>query len=255
MTVTSMDVVYPPITPTDFFDYFTLVLLAIHFGALIYTLVMVERGKFINLKSSTGKWTRIVMWLYLIWELFSIALLYIDCPKIVSIIFRFLGPIFTLNFILGLLDILKGFEKGSKFINDRNIKVAQVSFCVIFVILIGPSLELFIFWNSVNALAIPQKYTDFMYGFHVILHLLYIYWQFGYMALYLKNFYDEIDRVQSAKRSVSMKKSANIIAICYTFCIIGTILWLYALMLNGILNREIDCLGRTGMSCATLFGN
>jgi membrane protein CcdC involved in cytochrome C biogenesis len=146
---------FPKTTIDSPLEYVAFIFLISYMVLLLHFLVKTIRGNWIDLKNATGKFSIAILALLVIWQIFVFILLYVDSPKIVSLLYTLFGQTVGLVFMLGLCHFLKGFCKNSSFITIKRIKYTQILFCGLYVVLIGPHWYLFGFINSTNPPSFP----------------------------------------------------------------------------------------------------
>jgi hypothetical protein len=123
-------------------------------SGLLYLLFKCLFGKFVDLRTPTGKLSLFVSGMVVVLQIVILFQLYFDVGKIVKVLFYIAAAFATLVYIFGLLDILRGFCKQSRFITFKSIKNAQTAVCVLFAVLNVPGWYHFFFLEENAAMDI-----------------------------------------------------------------------------------------------------
>jgi hypothetical protein len=238
MTITVADRIFPNSRLETPQEYIALAFLVFQFLVLVYVFIELVRGRILDLKKSIGKYFLSLISLLMVWQLLCYSLLYIDCPKVVSLLYALVAAILQTATVMALLDILKGFIKNSKFISTKSIKFSQIGFSIFHLVLIVPHYYLLRFWNVPNNVPNPFSISIFqnMYQLHSAVLFMYICWQFFYMIYYLKAVYGLSDSgpKNSNEKNDPLRKSLFIIITGLSLEVVSMVVWVYSFSLIGL---------------------
>lgn len=162
MRIALNDIVYATSTLQTPQEYIVLILLVLYMVALLYTLIRCLMSDWIDLRSKIGQFSIAVLLLCIGWEILCFLILYKDWDtKLIGLLFALVGGTVALIFILGLLDLLKGFSDHSRYITTKRIKFAQLFGCILYLVCVGPHYYLFWFLETKRPDIYPVKVFNY----------------------------------------------------------------------------------------------
>lgn len=135
-------------------EYAVLFLFISHLSFCLYLFYKCIFYKALDLYSKVGKFALVTLSILIIWQIFNICLMYIECSKLVSLLSAIVATHLSLAGALGMMELLKSFSVGSKFLSVRRILFMQIGFCMIHFTLIGPYYYLLGYVNGPNPMKI-----------------------------------------------------------------------------------------------------
>jgi hypothetical protein len=165
MRIALNDTVYASSTLQTPQEYIVLIVRVLYTAILVYMLIKCLSGKWIDLRTQTGHFSIFVLTLNIGCEILGFLMLYKEwATKLIGLLFALIEATVGLVFILGLLNVLKGFSDQSRFITIKRIKYIQILFCILHVICVCPHYYLFWFLETKR----PDNYSVLIINYRLL---------------------------------------------------------------------------------------